>query len=155
MCLKGSRSEADLGLLQHPRWSTFLESLICGPVFKNGGGILLLKTTALLDVNLNNRVVEHHKRCGLFSDFHCGFRSSRSTSDLLTVVSDRLARAFDRSETWYITVTLDISKGFYRVWHTGLLQKLISYGISGWLFVYILSFLRNNRLWWDLGEKSS
>ena len=105
-----------------------------------------------MDSNLNNRVVEHHKRCGLFSDFHCGFRSSRSTSDLLTVVSDRLARAFDRSETWYITVTLDISKGFYRVWHTGLLQKLISYGISGWLFVYILSFLRNNRLWWDLGE---
>ena len=74
-----------------------------------------------MDSNLNNRVVEHHKRCGLFSDFHCGFRSSRSTSDLLTVVSDRLARGFDRSGTWYITVALDISKGFYRVWHTGLL----------------------------------
>ena len=27
-----------------------------------------------------------------------GFRSSRSTADLLTVVSDRIARAFNRSE---------------------------------------------------------
>ena len=38
-----------------------------------------------MDSNLNNRVVEHHKRCGLFSDFHYGFRSSRSTLDLLKV----------------------------------------------------------------------
>ena len=79
-------------------------------------------------------VVEHHKKCGLFSDFHYGFRSSQSTLDLLTVVSDRLTSAFDRSVTWYITVAIVISKGFYRVWHTGLFQKLISYRISGWLF---------------------
>ena len=32
-----------------------------------------------------------------FSDFQCGFRSSQSTADLLTVVSDRIARAFNRS----------------------------------------------------------
>ena len=32
-----------------------------------------------------------------FSDFQYGFRSSRSTADLLTVVSDRIPRAFNRS----------------------------------------------------------
>ena len=37
------------------------------------------------------------EKCGLFSDFQYGFRSSRSTADLLTVVSDRIARAFNRS----------------------------------------------------------
>ena len=35
--------------------------------------------------------------CGLFSDFQYGFRSSRSTADLLRVVSGRIARAFNRS----------------------------------------------------------
>ena len=32
-----------------------------------------------------------------FSDFQYGFRSFRSTTDLLTVVTDRIARAFNRA----------------------------------------------------------
>ena len=32
-----------------------------------------------------------------FCDFQYGFRSSRSTAHLLTVISDRIARAFNRS----------------------------------------------------------
>ena len=43
---------------------------------------------------VNNRNVDHLEKCGLFSDFQYGFRSFRSTADLLTVVSDRIARAF-------------------------------------------------------------
>ena len=66
---------------------------------------LLLKTTALLvfflwlvfEKLVNNRIVDHLEKCGLFSDFQYGFRSSRSTADLLTVVSDRIARAFNGS----------------------------------------------------------
>ena len=45
---------------------------------------------------VNNRVVGHLEKCGLFSDFQYGFRSSRPTADLLIVVSDRIARAFDQ-----------------------------------------------------------
>ena len=44
-----------------------------------------------------------------FSDFQYGFRSSRSTADLLTVVSDRIARAFNRSGATR-AVALDMSK---------------------------------------------
>ena len=50
----------------------------------------------------------------LFSDFQYGFRSSRSTTDLLTVVSDRIARVFNRS--WATrAVALGISRAFDRV----------------------------------------
>ena len=77
-----------------------------------------------------------------FSDFQYGFRSSRSTADLLTVVSDRIARAFNRSGA-FRAVALDISKAFERVWHAGLLQKRKSYGISGQVFGLISSFLSN------------
>ena len=45
----------------------------------------------------NDRIVDHLEKSGLFSDFQYGCRSSRSTADLLTVVSDRIARAFNRS----------------------------------------------------------
>ena len=74
--------------------------------------------------------------------FQYGLKSSQSTADLLTVVSNRIARAFDRSETTR-AVALDIFKAFNRVWHAGLLHKLQSYGISGQIFSLISSFLSN------------
>ena len=42
---------------------------------------------------VNNRIVDHLEKCGLFSDFQYGFSSSRSTADLPTVVSNRITRA--------------------------------------------------------------
>ena len=48
---------------------------------------------------VNNRIVGHLQKFGLISNFQYGFRSSRSTADLLTGVSDRIARAFNRSGT--------------------------------------------------------
>ena len=88
---------------------------------------------------VNNRIVDHLEKCDLFSDFQYGFRSSRSTADLLTVVSNRIARAFNRSEATR-AVAFDISKAFDRLWHAGLLHKLKSYRISGQIFGIISSF---------------
>ena len=82
------------------------------------------------------------------------FLTSRSTADLLTVVSDRIARAFNRSRATR-AVALDISKAFDRVLHAGLLHKLKSYGISGQIFGFISSFLSNRRLRVALDGKSS
>ena len=84
---------------------------------------LQLKTAGLLvfflwlvksEKPVNKRIVDHLEKCGLFSDFQYGFRSSRSTADLLTVVSDRVARAFNKSGATQ-TVVHDISKAFDRV----------------------------------------
>ena len=77
-----------------------------------------------------------------FSNFQYDF-VVWSTADLLTVVSDRIARAFNRcGSTW--AVALDISKAFYRVWHAGI--QLKSYEISGQMFGLISSFLSNRQL---------
>ena len=77
------------------------------PVFKNIGERFTAKNyhpVSLLSVVskvfkklVNNRIVDHLEKCGLFPDFQHGFRSSRSTADLLTVAPDRIARAFNRS----------------------------------------------------------
>ena len=63
---------------------------------------------------VNNRIVDNLEKRGLFSDFQYGFRSSRLTADLLTVVSDRIAMALNRSGATQ-PVALDISKAFDRV----------------------------------------
>ena len=94
---------------------------------------------------VNNRIVDHLENCGLFSDFQYHFRSSRSTADLLTVVSNRIARTFNRSGATQ-AVALDIYKASDRVWQAGLLHKLESYGISGQIFGLISSFLSKRQL---------
>ena len=103
------------------------------PVFKNVGKrsttknyhpvSLLSKVCKVFEKLVNNRTVDHLEKYGLFSDFQYGFRSSQSIVALLTVVSDRIARAFNNSGATR-AVTLDISKAFDKVWHAGLLYKL-------------------------------
>ena len=97
---------------------------------------------------VNNRRVDRLEKNGLFSNFQYGFRHSQSTADLLTVLYDRFARAFNRSGATRV-VPLDISKAFNRVWDVwdaGLLHKLKSYGISGQVFCLASSFLSNRWL---------
>ena len=91
---------------------------------------LLSVVSKVFEKLVNNRIVNHLEKCSLFSDFQYGFRSSRSTADLLTVASERIARAFNRSGVTR-AVALDTSKAFDRVWHACLLHKLKPYGISG------------------------
>ena len=100
------------------------------PVFKNVGKRSTAKNyrpVSLLSVVskvfgklVNNKIVDHVEKCGLFSDFQYGFRSSQSTADLLSVVSDTVARALNKSGATR-AVALDISKALDRVWHAGLL----------------------------------
>ena len=88
------------------------------------------------------KLVDLLEKYGLFSDFQYDFKSSRPTEDL-TVVYDRIARAFNKSGA-ILAAALDISKGFDRVWYDGLPHKIKSYGISGWVGGLISSLLSNN-----------
>ena len=77
------------------------------PVFKNVGERsaaknycpvnLLSVVRKVFEKLVNNTIVGHLEKCGLFCDFQYGVRSSQSTADFLTVVSDKTARAFNRS----------------------------------------------------------
>ena len=86
-------------------FSRLLEDFIGIPCIQNVGDVgerstaknyrpvsLLSVVSKVFEKLVNNRIVDHLEKCGLFSDFQYGFRSSQSTADLLTVVSDRIAR---------------------------------------------------------------
>ena len=102
------------------------------------GEDLQLKTTTLfvfflwLAKIIDNMIVDHLEKCGLFSGFQYGFRSSGSTADLLTVGCDRIARDL----TGLVVLAL----------HAGLLHKRNSSGILGQIFDLISFFLSNRRL---------
>ena len=89
------------------------------PLFKNPGErsttknyrpvSLLSVFSKVFEKLVNNRIVDHLEKCGLFFYFQYGFRSSQSTADLRTVVSDR---SFNRSGATQ-TVALYI-QGFWQ-----------------------------------------
>ena len=125
------------------------------PIFKNQGdraSPLNYRPISLLNIIskvfeslINKSLVSHLESNGLFSDAQYGFRSKRSTADLLTVITERISASLDKKGEARL-VALDISKAFDRVWHPGLLHKLRSYGISGKIFDTIKSFLSDRKL---------
>ena len=92
-----------------------------------------------------NRIVDHLKKWGLFSDFQYGFGYSRSTTVLPIIVSNRIVRAFNGSGATR-AVALNISTTFHRVWLDGLLCKSKFYRVSGRIFGLIPYFLSDRRL---------
>ena len=137
--------------LKESSFSDCWKVLLVVTVFKNVGERFKAKNyrpVSLLSVVSkafeNFRIFGNLEKCGLFPDFQYGFRSSRSTTDLLTVVSDRIARAANRSGATR-ALALDISKAFDMVSHAALPHKHKSYGISGQIFDPISYFLSNRR----------
>ena len=70
---------------------------------------------------------------GLFPDFQYGYMSSQTMANLLTVVSNKIARVFNRSRaTW--AVEMDTSKAFDRVYK--LKSEGFSEQVSGLIWSY-------------------
>ena len=101
---------------------------------------LLSVVSNVLEKLVYNRLDDRPRKFVPFSDFQGGFRSFPSTADFLTVVSDGIARVFNRSGATQ-SVTLDLYNAFDRV--------------SDQVFGHTLPFLSNKRFQVALDGKSS
>ena len=90
---------------------------------------------------LNNRLLAYLEANELLSDGQYGFRTGRSTGDLLVYATHIWSEALE-GHGEAIAVSLDISKAFDRVWHEALLSKLPAYGILPGFCDWISDFLR-------------
>ena len=100
-------------------------------------------TVSFASVVVNNRLADHLEKCGLFSDFQYGFRYSWSTADLLTVVSDRIAGAFNKSRATQ-AVALDINPRFLTGFGMlaffttlSLMEFLLSSRLHSWSYTFL------------------
>jgi hypothetical protein len=124
------------------------------PAFKKGDHscvtnyrpISLLPILAkVLESLVNRQLIQHLEKNQLLSDTQYGFRSKRSTADLLSLATEVWLKSLDEYGESRV-VSLDISKAFDRVWHKGLLHKLPGYGICGAALRWISSYLSNRKI---------
>ena len=94
---------------------------------------------------LNRRLLAYLETNELLSDDQYGFRSGRSTGDLLVYATHLWSEALE-GHGEAIAVSLDISKAFDRVWHEALLNKLPAYGLPPEFCSWVSDFLRERSI---------
>ena len=101
---------------------------------------LLSIVSKIMESLVNDYLQKHLFGLRLITNHQYGFRPKHSSLDLLTRVTQSWSNAIDKGQE-VSTIALDISRAFDRVWHKGLLSKLMSYGIGGQLYRWIKNFL--------------
>ena len=88
----------------------------------------------------------HLERENLSNPNQSGFRPGDSTINQLLSITHLILEAFDYNPTLEVrSVNLDISKAFDRVWHEGLIYKLVRCGVSRKLLLLLKSFLLSRK----------
>ena len=134
------------------------------PIYKGSGGrsepsnyrpISILSIIGkIFECILNKQLLSYLEINEFLSDAQYGFRQSRSTGDLLSLLTGHIHKALDQKGKAFM-VALDISKAFDKIWHRGLLHKMQSYGISDPFLSLIRNFLSNRHLKVVLDGQSS
>ncbi|GFT45000.1 RNA-directed DNA polymerase from mobile element jockey [Trichonephila clavipes] len=103
---------------------------------------LLPILSKLAEKIISTRLNDFHERENILTPEQHGFRPRLSTSHQLLRVVEYIKDGIDRNQ-YTAAVFLDIQKAFDRVWHTGLLFKLITYKIPPPLILLLKSYIND------------
>ena len=121
------------------------------PIFKKGDltDVSNYRPVSLLSClsKVLERIVASHlfhylKSNNLITENQSGFMPGDSSTFHLISFSDYITKALDNGNE-VVTVFMDISKAFDRVWHAGLLAKLKAYGFDNNAVNWFKSYLSN------------
>lgn len=99
----------------------------------------------ILEKILTDRLQSYTENFNLLPPFQFGFRKSRSTTDALVKLQTDVSQAINTAHCT-LAVFLDIEKAFDKVWHSGLIQKLLNMRLPVHFIHLIASFLSNRTI---------
>ena len=139
------------------------EATIC-PIFKNRGNAgdpsnyrpvsLLNAVGKVLDALVCQSLLKYLLQYSLISCHQFGFLPHRSTVFQLLFVFDKWLKALDKNQE-SVAVFMDFNKAFDKVWHKGLLHKLLGNGLSSDAVAWFQSYLSSRLLNVRVGEAVS
>lgn len=103
---------------------------------------LLTALSKLFERIILTRLNHHLNTHNILRNEQFGFRQSHSTSHQLLRITDSIIDGFNRNQVTGV-VFLDISQAFDKVWHEGLIHKLMQYNFPPYLIHIIKSYLTN------------
>ena len=121
------------------------------PVFKKGDKTqpsnyrpvaLLSLISKVMERYVNHYLQRHLEENKLLEDCQFGFRPGNHTLHPLLILHQASAQCLDRSQEMSV-VALDIAGAFDTVWHSRLLLKCESMGITGAMLDWLRSYLSN------------
>jgi hypothetical protein len=101
-----------------------------------------------------NVLYSHLKDNNILNEYNSGFKDQDSAINRLLAITDSIYKGLDQKKD-LLLVFLDISKAFDRVWHEGLIHKLIEIGVCGNLLNWFSSYLSNRSQRVVIGGQSS
>ena len=94
---------------------------------------------------IRNRLYSYLENLKLIINQQSGFRNRRGTADNLIFLTQKISESFNRSNK-VCGIFFDISKAFDKVWHLGLIYKLINLGVPKYIIKFVIDFLNNRFL---------
>ena len=95
---------------------------------------------------LNEKLVKHLENNNIIKESQHGFRKHRSSTTLLTNLYERISREKANNKKTLISLVLrDTRKAFDKVWHQGLIYKIMQTGIESPMIRILANFLNNRK----------
>lgn len=90
---------------------------------------------------VNTRLLKHLEENHLLSNTQSAYRKNRSTEDQLVYLAQEIENAFQDKKK-VLSVFVDLTRAFDKVWKTGLLLKLLNKKVEGKMYHWIQDFLK-------------
>ena len=91
---------------------------------------------------MKTRLYSFLEEKNIFAKQQSGFRNNKGASDNLVFCTQKLCETINKDRN-ACGIFFDISKAFDKVWHVGLVYKLMELGIEKYMIRFILNFLAN------------
>ena len=83
---------------------------------------------------VRNRLYYYHESNKLLSNVQSGFKNQRGTADNLLMVTQKVQECLNRGKK-VCGIFFDISQAFDKVWHAGLIYKLVHLNVPLYLIL--------------------
>ena len=98
----------------------------------------------LFEKLIYGRLEQHLDSNKIIINSQSGFRKNRSTKDNIFHLTQKVLESFNRKKK-VCAIFFDIAAAFDKVWHNGLIYKLIQIKLPYYLILWFIEFLKNRK----------